>query len=187
MNVVGGFYFNKNLFFSQNILLLGFFLLVSCVEPPGTVTEELIKINPPSFSGSTSQNFTTPTPHYILWGDCDPRSYGIEYSYDQTTWITVPGGCQNGQFNLSLTVNAYKKIYARAKSKMGYTQAAYAMVRLALPPTTAAYQAVVAGSSVFEGDPGVPFTMGHAFTGERLSSAGFHLDSSLTGVVYGEP
>lgn len=187
MDVAGCCYFNHILLSSQKIILLGCLILVACVEPPAGTSEELVKTDPPTFSGSTSQNFTTPTPQYVLIGNCDPRSYGIEYSHDETTWITVPGGCQNGQFSISLTVNAYKKVYARAQTKMGHTSAAYALVRLALPPTTASYQTVVAGSSVSVGELGIPFTMGHAFTGERLTGANFRLNSSLTGIVYGEP
>lgn len=187
LNVTSSYHFKCLKSSFQKILLLGSLLLVSCVEPPAGTSIELIKINPPTFAGSSSQNFTTPTPQYVLVGGCDSRSYGIEYSFDAATWIEIPGGCQNEQFSIPLTVTAYKKVYARAKSKMGYTSSAFAWVRLALPPTTASYQTVVAGSAVGVGEPGIPFTMGHAFTGERLTGVNFRLNSSLTGIVYGEP
>ena len=179
-------------YFTNNLRLkifeaLALLTLVGCIQSSDPTSEELIKLSPPTFGGSSNQFFTTASAKYVLFGECDPRSYGIEYSFDQTNWTAIPSGCQDGQFDISLVISTQKIIYARAKTKKGYTDSAKATIRLALPPTSPSFQIVTAGSALNSDSLGIPFTMSNTMTGKPTASTHFQLQSQITGMVYGGP
>ena len=160
--------------------------MLGCSATPDPSTEELIKTSVPTFSNSTERNFTTGTPQFTLDGECDPISFGLEYSYDQSNWTQISGGCKNSKFSIQVVVNTLKKVYVRAKTKMGYTASAIASIRLVLPPASAAYAVVTSGNAVTEGARGAQNSMGLSMTGVPMVGASKKLNTDVTGIVYGQ-
>lgn len=163
-----------------------FAFIVGCSKLSDPTSEELIKTDPPLFLGKAMRDFTTPTVLYDLEGECDPKSFGIEYSYDDVVWTTLPGGCKNSHFKIHVLVNSRKQVYARAKTKFGFTSSAIASIRFLLPPTSPAYSVVTSGNAINEGDLGVQSSMGISMTSAPMASASMKLDSDVTGIVYGK-
>jgi hypothetical protein len=167
-------------------LLINFVYLVSACVPSGKPTsEELIKTRPPTFMGASTASFTTGTPAYNLIGECDPISYGIEYSYNRITWTNHVPGCVGSAFNIPVITNGLRRIYVRSKTKLGFTDSAIATLRLILPPTSPAFQVVSAGNGANEGDGNTTFTMG-IMDGIPTSTVTEKLDTNITGVVYAQ-
>jgi hypothetical protein len=162
------------------------FSMIACTPSENPMSEDLIKTSIPQFSGGQSASFTTTTAAFTLYGDCDPISKGLEWSYDQKTWKPIDGGCNNGAFQLNIVVAKTKNVYVRATTKMGYTPAAVAFVRFVLPPTTAAFQVVSAGTAIESDEPGIQFTMSGTSTSTDMESPSARLDLHMTGLVYAD-
>lgn len=150
--------------------------------------EELVKTNPPTFNGKTSLNVTATSSPHTLHGECDTRSFGLEYSFDQTTWIELSGGCpSNGEFSLEITLNPTREVFARGRTKMGFTSTAKAFVRLVLPQTAPTFATVTAGSVKAAGqDMGVEATVSSGASLEELDNGLEILNTGVLGIVYGD-
>ncbi|MDG0816173.1 hypothetical protein [Bdellovibrio svalbardensis] len=174
---------------SKLILLSSFTVCAvsACAPSENPISEDLIKTSPPTFSGLTTQNYTTPSVTFELNGECDTKSFGLEYSFDEQEWIKIPDGCLNGTFKIGLTIAKSKTVFARALTKKGRTSSSQATVRLVLPPTSPAFQTVTAGLSSDEGSKALQFTMSSSIQGKTLVNADFNLNSNVVGVVYGSP
>ncbi len=109
---------------------------IACTKSPGGSVEELIKTAAPNFNGLLTQTFLSASTTYVLNGNCDPISYGVEWSYNNSTWTEFPGGCPLGTFTLTVNFGGRKKVYIRARTKTGYTATAIATIKLLLPPTS---------------------------------------------------
>lgn len=133
--------------------------------------------------GSTTASFTTGTPAYNLIGECDPISYGVQYSYNNVTWTTHAPGCASGAFNIPVTSPGRRTVYVRSMTKLGHTAPGIASIRLVLPPTSPAFQQVAAGNGAVEEDGNTTFTMG-VVEGIPTSTVTEKLDSNITGIVY---
>ena len=167
------------------VFMTSFVILTACAPSGGPQSEEIIKTRIPSFAGLNSTSFVTSTPAFVVSGECDPISYGLEYRYSNTeTWTTIPTGCVNGAFTFDIVVPKQVFVYVRARTKKGWTDSAIADIRLLLPPTSPTFQVVTAGSAIDEGSAGVQFTMG-VVTGERMVAGARNMDVNVTGIVYG--
>jgi hypothetical protein len=168
----------------QWTILINFvYLLAACVPSSHPTSEELIKTRPPTFMGASTATFTTGTPSYILNGECDPISYGLEFSYNNLTWTTYAPGCVASAFSIPVTSPGLRKVYVRARTKLGFTPPGVATIRLILPPTSPAFQVVSAGHGGVEEDGTSTFTMG-ILDGIPTSTVNEKLDSNITGIVY---
>lgn len=159
-------------------------MLAACTSSAPT-SEELIKTRPPTFLGASFADFTTGTPAYNLSGECDPISYGIEWSYNNVVWTTHVPGCVASAFTIPVISNGWRNVYVRSRTKLGYTAAGRARIRLILPPTSPIFQMVSAGNGANEGDGNATFTMG-VHEGKPTSTVTENLDSNITGVVYAQ-
>ncbi len=169
------------------IFLIYFFNVVACTQSGNPRSEELIKTSVPTFSGNQNASFSTGTVLYTLNGECDTISKGLEWSYDNSSWTSIAGGCAAGAFSIIVSVPTFVNVYVRALTKKGYTTPGIAHVQLILPPTTATFQFVTAGnaSSFVGGLPGINFTMSGTTTGNPGTSGSHNLETHLTGLVYG--
>lgn len=167
-------------------VFMSLFVMLTACSPSGRPkSEELIKTRVPSFAGLNSTSFVTSTTDFVISGECDPISVGLEYQYSNTTtWTTIPTGCVNGAFTFNIVVPKQVFVYVRARTKKGWTGSALADIRLLLPPTSPAFQVVTAGSAVDAGSPGVQYTMG-VLTGDRMAVGTRNIDVNVTGIVYG--
>lgn len=162
------------------------FSLAACAKTSSDpVIEELIKTRAPTFDGQASKTYIVPGTNNTITGECDPISKAIEYSFDSSTWTTIAGGCPASTFSVDVISNPRRRVYVRAKTKTGYTSSAQALVRLALPPTSAEVAAVVSSRSDQDGEPGATNTMGYHFTGDSSSSAAHNADFGVIGTTYG--
>jgi hypothetical protein len=166
--------------------MASFVILTTACAPSGSPkSEEIIKTRAPSFSGLNSASFVTSTSAFIISGECDPISYGLEYRFSiSETWTSIPTGCVNGAFTFNIVVPKQVFVYVRARTKKGWTESAIADIRLLLAPTSPAFQVVTAGSAIDDGSTGVQFTMG-VVTGERMVAGAQNIDVNVTGIVYG--
>lgn len=165
--------------------MTSFMILTACAPSGGPQSEEIVKTKVPTFSGLNSASFVTTTTSYVITGECDPASYGMEYKYsNEETWTTIAAGCVNGAFTFNVVVPKQVFVYIRARTKKGWTEAAVADIRLLLAPTSPAFQVVTAGSAIDEGATGVQFTMG-AVTGDRIVAGSRNIDVNITGIAYG--
>jgi len=125
-------------------------ILVStaCTKSPKGSVEELIKTRQPTFNGATYRLINAPSVVYALNGECDPISYGIQYSTNaQATWSDLAGGCNGGSFTIVLNLAAETFVYVRARTKTGYTAASLAQIRITLPATSPFLKITNAGKS----------------------------------------
>ena len=170
---------------AQWMILINFVYLLNACTSDAPTSEELIKTATPTFMGSTTASFTTGTPAYNLTGECDPISYGIEYSYNGVTWTTHAPGCVGGAFNIPVITNGMRTIRVRSRTKLGFTPSAVATLRLILPPTSPAFQVVSAGHGASEGDGNTTYTIG-VVDGIPTSTVTENLDTNITGTVYAQ-
>lgn len=181
---------NKLAHLAKPLVLFSVLLLVSaCGQSPNPTVTDLISISPPSFAdNSTSRFYETPSKTPDLRGKCDPRSYGIEYSTDKgASWVAHDPGCSaSGTFTLRITVEKTLTVWARAKTKYSATEPAVINVRYILPPTSASMAMVAASHSGDFPRSRLDFTMSGLADGAPTSNGTVHLDSGMTGIVYGK-
>lgn len=164
---------------------LFFVSMSACVKSPSPVVDELIKIEMPTFDFQASSSLTVASQTATLNGHCDPKSYGLQYAIDQTnTWTEIPGGCNNGTFSFTIPVHRIVKVYARAKTKLTYTQAASLVVHYVPAPTSTTLSLVASSSSDDDQNPNMQSAMGHTFTGEAISNGTVTINSYLPGMTY---
>jgi len=168
-------------------LSLPFF--TACVGSPGPDVQDLIKIKAPTFSGSSTKAFTSPSQTFTLSGTCDPLSHSIEYAKDAGSFVIVQNDCLSRTFSIPLTLTEGKTtISVRAKGKFSYSDSAVASIHFVLPPT-APYVTMVQSSASDNSDlngRGTQNTIGLNFTGESSSSAANRMEFNLPGVIYGQ-
>lgn len=111
-------------------------MLASCTQSPSGSVTELIVTRPPTLSGQSSRVYTTAATTYDFDGECDPISYGIEWSLNGGPWNAITDGCPNGTFHISISLSQEARVLIRAKTKTGYTSSAVATVRFVLPPNS---------------------------------------------------
>jgi hypothetical protein len=168
--------------------LSGALLTVGCVKSSSPSIEELVKTRPPTFSGSTNFNGTTPSSPYLLNGECDTISFGLEYSYDNATWTDISGGCPaTGTFNLTLVFAGSQTVYARARTKNGYTAVSRATITIVVPPNASQFNLVASGNADPEGGLGTQNSLSHgiAGTGSPMNNGLVKLHTEIPGVTYG--
>jgi len=168
----------------QWLVLTNFVYILSACTSSAPTSEELIKTRQPTFLGLPTGSFTTGTPAYNLDGECDPISYGIEWSYNRVVWNTHAPGCVAGTFSIPVIIPGLRTVYVRSRTKLGFTAPAIASIRFVLPPTAPVFQMVSSGNAATEGDGNVTFTMG-VHEGKSTSTVTENLDSNITGIVYG--
>lgn len=151
---------------------------------PSPSSEELIKTAAPNFDGADSFSATTSTTSFVLMGNCDQKSYGLEYSFDGSIWTTLVNDCSTGRFTMQLIVRRVVNVQIRAKTKMGYTASAKATVRFALAPTSASFEVVSAGNAVDGEDKKLQFTSSTGAATGHYSSPTMNLQTGVTGVTY---
>ncbi|MEK2645802.1 hypothetical protein [Bdellovibrio sp. BCCA] len=159
--------------------------LAACSPSPSPSSEELIKTSVPTFDGSDNYSTTTPTTKFVLVGTCDTKSYGLEYSFDGSSWQRLADNCASGRFTVHLIVRGLLDIYVRAKTKMGHTAAAKARIRFVLPATSASFQVVSSANAIEDTSGKVQFTSSIAGTDGHFSSPTMNLQTGITGIVYG--
>ncbi len=137
------------------VLCLVLSFTFGCTKSPGGSVEELIKTNPPNFDGQLTKTFLAPSTTYELNGNCDPISYGIEWSYNNSTWTEISGGCPNSTFKITVVFSSRKTVYVRARVKTGYTATAIATIKLLLPPTSPSVNMVQGSVSDLEDSTGM--------------------------------
>ncbi len=172
------------------ICLVTFTILESCSPPgsPNPTVSEISTTNSPTFNDHKNNNvanITTLVTSYTLKGDCDPGSYSLEYSYDNSTWTPIDGGCPaSGKFSINLTVKGPVTVYCRAKGKFKYTEVAIANVLLGVPPTSNLAEFVISSRSDNEGGNRAQTTMSTNLPGFKNSNTDFILRTGTTGVLY---
>ncbi|WP_413612343.1 hypothetical protein [Bdellovibrio sp. HCB-110] len=169
------------------VAILSILTFASCTpaSSPLPSSEELIKTEVPTFDGSENYSTTTSTTSFVLLGGCDQKSYGLEYSYDGTSWMLLMNDCATGRFSIHLVVRSVLNVYVRAKTKMGHTAAARATVRFVLPPTSPSFQIVSSGNSVEDIDRKIQFTSSIAGEEGHYTSPTMNLQTGVTGITYG--
>jgi hypothetical protein len=168
---------------------LGFllFFVAACAKSGAPHVQELIKAGQPTIQGSKDIRLTTPTPVYVLNGECDSNAYGLQYSHNQSTWMDVPGDCKKGKFRLQLIIEGTIDVYLRAKSKTSFSPTTKVSIRLVLPPTSPFFSFASSGVTprTQRSRPTMQNTMSSLMTGEPMTGAGIELDSQIIGVIYG--
>jgi len=172
-----------------DIFLILTFVLSGCVQSSNPNSQELNPVRQPTFGGLTNHNYTTPSDiNFVLQGECDPNSYGLQYSYDDISWTQLSGGCpSNGKFSLTFNVNPLVNAYARAQSKTTVTGASHATVTLILPPTAPAFNFQVSSNSDPSGQLGTQNCIAYGVTADPMSNANNYLHNDITGIVYDGP
>lgn len=167
------------------LLLLEVAGLVACTQSPQGSVEELVKTQRPSFGGKFERRFMTPSKFYVLNGECDPQSYGLFYSYDNSNWTEIPGSCPTGTFAVSLVVNVPTiTVYVRAKTKFSYTEPSVATIVNTRPPT--AHFMKLASAGPFNSDGTVATQSEMSFMSAETLSNGIHsIKTSLVDIIYG--
>lgn len=171
-------------FLGTVFLSLNFVLLTACTKSPGGSVEELIKTNPPNFGGQLTKTFLSPSTSYLLSGNCDPISYGVEWSYNNSTWTEFTGGCPAGTFSLTVVFAGRKTVYVRARTKTGYTATAIATIRLLLPPTSPQLNLVNGSNSDNEDGAGMQSSMESMLTALSTGNGVVTLQSSSVDSAY---
>jgi hypothetical protein len=163
-------------------------ILVStaCTKSPKGSVEELIKTRQPTFNGATYRLVNAPSAAYALNGECDPISYGIQYSTNnQLTWTDLASGCSNGAFQITLILSGETFVYVRANTKTGTTSASLAQIRIVLPPTSPYLKLVNAGRAQNDGANALNFEAG-PISNETLEDPGnVKVQTSLVDIIYG--
>jgi hypothetical protein len=172
-----------------HVFLLLAFVWVSfgCVQSPNPTVGELILINPPVFTLSSSNNatVTTPTKSITLNGTCDPAGYGLYYAIDQTSsWTPIPGDCVGGAFTLTVPIHRISTIYARAKTKLAYTSIAQIRVHYVLAPSSPVLSLASSATSNDDSLRNIQSVIGHSYSGEQVSSASRVINTYLPRMVY---
>lgn len=158
------------------------FVLCSCMKSPPPSVSDLIPITAPAFSGANNKGIiNTPSHTAVVQGSCDPKTFTLEYSTDNSTWTQIAGGCPTGQFSVSVAVPQYTNIYARAHSKLSTTSTAHALVRYLLPPTSPSLTLVNTSSS---DDSSLTQNASGSVDGVTLQSASQIVTTYLPGVTF---
>lgn len=159
--------------------------LIACTKSPGGSVEELIKTNPPNFGGQLTKTFLSPSTTYALSGNCDPISYGVEWSYNNSTWTEFSGGCPNGTFSLNVLFAGRKLVYVRARTKTGYTATAIATIKLLLPPTSPQFNLANGSNSDNEDGAGMQSSTESLATALSATTGTVKIQSSSVDSAYG--
>jgi hypothetical protein len=171
---------------------LGLFLicvsLASCAKTSSDPQiEELIKTRAPTFDGLAAKTYIVPSSFNTISGECDPISKGLEYSFDNSTWVTFNSGCTTGTFSVAVISTPRRLLYVRAKTKTGYTSSAIATVRLAIAPSSNSVAAVISSrTDEDDGTAGVTNAIHYNFTGDSSQSAAHIADFNIIGAAYGQ-
>ncbi len=175
-----------------SLLLFSFWLLSSCAPPNKERAEggaADIIVDSRSFNDHARNNvavLAAAASAYTLTGTCDIRSTTLEYSYDNSSWTQVPGGCAaNGTFSLDVSIaNNKLTVFCRAKGTSAYTQNAIANIVLAGPPTNRLTE--FASSSRFDSSSGVgvQYSLNNSFGGFKSQNSAFILRRGVVGVMY---
>lgn len=148
--------------------------------------EELIKTRAPTFDGQASKIYIVPGVNNTITGECDPISKTIEYSFDSSTWVSITGGCPAGTFSVAVHSAPRRHVYARSKTKTGYTSSGHAQVDLAVPPSSPEMNAVISSRTDDDGATGGTNTLGYNFTGDSSASAAHNAHFGIIGTTYGQ-
>ncbi len=168
-------------------LLLSVAFSAGCSKSGSPSIGELVVTRPPTFGGLLDHNYVTPVTTFSLAGECDPISYGLQYSYNNSSWTDIPGGCPaNGHFTLNFLVTPRKDVWARAVTKNGTSSSAHANVRLLLPPTSPAFSVAQSAGAEEDGN-GNQSVMGINFDNKPMSSVFNKLYTDIVGIVYDSP
>lgn len=118
---------NRSYPLSQIAIISTFLLLTGCHSL--LRTEKQIKVVAPTFKGSEVYTAVIPKSHFVLLGNCDDKSTGLEYSFDEKNWSTLAPDCASGRFSLHLVVRDLVNVFIRAKTPEGYTGVARATIQ----------------------------------------------------------
>ncbi len=158
------------------------FVLCSCMKSPPPSVSDLMPIEAPAFSGANNKGIiNSPSHTAIVQGSCDPKTYTLEYSTDNSTWTQIAGACPTGQFSISIAVPQYMNVYARASSKLSTTSTAHVLVRYLLPPTSPSLTLVNTSSS---DDSSLTQNASGLINGVTLQSASQIVTTYLPGVTF---
>ncbi len=120
--------------------------VVGCVvQSPEPEVEDIVKVGRPTFNGLTSATISSAAQNYTLQGECDMNAKFTEYTQDLSTWTKIT--CTAGRFNIPLVISSYEEVWVRSSGKFSKTEASYARVRFALPPTSPSLVAVFSSKS----------------------------------------
>ena len=163
---------------------------MGCSASPPPQVEDLIKTSQPTIEGSYNASLTAPATSFVVGGDCDTKSYGIEYSLNSgLIWLDAPNGCgANGKYSLTVTVNPRVHLQVRAKTKFGSTDASKALITLAVPPSSPIGVFATSSASHTEGEEGSQNTVTHAISSGpngSLSSTSYNIDVGVLGAAFG--
>lgn len=171
--------------FSLHLMMLS---LIACAKTSSDPEiEELFKTRAPTFDGQASKIYIVPGINSTVSGECDPISKGIEYSFNASTWVVLPGGCVAGAFSVT-NVQATPRghVYVRAKTKTGYTSSGHAQVNLAIPPSSPEMSTVISSRTDDDGATGGTNTLGYVFTNDSSASAAHDAHFGVIGTTYGQ-
>jgi hypothetical protein len=173
-------------FFQTSAWVL-FFSVLGCAKSSHPSINELIKTRPPTFQNRAERNYTTSSNGpFVLNGECDPISYGLQYSYDKITWTELSGGCAGKRFSITITLSSYSHVWVRARTKKSFTSAAHAFVRMVLPPTSPAFSLAVSGHAGAANTAETQNSVGYSFTAVPMDNGVNQLWHDIVGIVYGE-
>lgn len=160
--------------------------LVGCkVSTSGSVVE-LVKTRTPTFGGSESRVYLSPSTTFVLTGECDRISFGLFYSYDRSNWIEIPEGCPENRFSLTINFNREIKVYVRSRLKNGeYTPEAVATIRLILPPTSPFMKLTNSGRADDEMSPNSGQNEMGSISANTLANTFNVIKTSLVDIIYG--
>jgi hypothetical protein len=172
-------------FFHLNLCLSLGMALGACAPSGSPQVTEIVVTNPPTFGGLLKRSFTTTSFDYTLVGECDPISRGLEYSFDESTWISIPASCPSGGFSLPLRITRLKHVYVRALTKTGTTADAVATIRYLLPPTSPMFTLVSSSRMDDEGSAGMQSSAGIT-VGPAMDNGIVKLFPRPLGIEYGQ-
>ncbi len=164
------------------VVVCAAFAIGACMKSPSPSVSDLTPISAPVFNGANNQGIINSASHTAtVQITCDPKSYIVEYSLNNSTWTQIAGGCPTGQLSISLSLPQYQNVYARAQSKLSTTSTAHALVRYLLPPTSPTLTLVNMSSS---DDSSLTQNAGGSINGVTMQSASQIVTTYLPGVTF---
>lgn len=173
---------------------IGLFIMIAltaCAPSPNPKVQDLVSLSPPTLNGITERAFTSSSNVFVLSGECDSNSLGMEYSKDMAggNWLEIPDGCSNGTFSIAIKLTkGIETVYVRGRGRFTFTDAAIARIRYLLPPTAPLITAVSSSASNVSDDIGwgTQNAIGIVHSGTPLANSRHRVSTFLPGVIYGD-